>query len=169
MDVQYVWWPRVLDGSRPAYTSGDVMTIFPYTRLQHFQSPGMPTVTEVSTSAPTIGSNEVATQRGEMEDIRVVPNPYYGGHANESSPFDRFVRFTRMPKACNIFIYSLNGNLVRKIVKDDNNTSINWDLLNTDQLPVASGIYIAYIDAPGIGTKVVKLAIFTPEERIDKY
>ena len=169
MDIEYVWWPRVVDGSRPAYVSGDVLTVLPYTRLQHFQSPGMPTVSEVSTTAPTIGSNEVATQRGEMEDIRVVPNPYYGGHANETSPFDRFVKFTRMPKTCNIFIYTLSGNLVRKIVKSDNNTSINWDLLNTDLLPVASGIYIAYIDAPGIGTKIVKLAIFTPEERIDRF
>lgn len=98
-----------------------------------------------------------------------MPNPYYGGHAQETSPFDRFVKFMNMPKTATIYIYSLNGNLIRQINKSDNTTSINWDLLNTDRIPVASGIYIAFIDAPGIGTKTIKLAIFTPEERIDSF
>lgn len=169
MDIQYVWTPKLLN-SGPAYNNGDVLEIIPYTRLQYQQSPGM--VTEVvtqNTTAPTIGSTELASTRGELSTVRVVPNPYYGGHAQETSPFDRFVKFMNMPKTATIFIYSLNGNLVRQINKDDNNTSINWDLLNTDRVPVASGIYIAFIDAPGIGTKTIKLAIFTPQERIDSF
>ncbi len=169
MDIQYVWTPRLIN-SGPAYNNGDVLEIIPYTRLQYQQSPG--TITEVitqNTTAPTIGSTELATTRGELSTVRVVPNPYYGGHAQETSPFDRFVKFMNMPKTATIFIYSLNGNLVRQINKDDNTTSINWDLTNTDRIPVASGIYIAFIDAPGIGTKTIKLAIFTPEERIDSF
>ncbi|HMQ97969.1 MAG TPA: hypothetical protein PKE39_03000 [Ignavibacteria bacterium] len=169
MDIQYVWTPRLLNNG-PAYNNGDVLEIVPYTRLQYQQSPGK--VTEVvtqNTTAPTIGSTELASSRGELSTVRVVPNPYYGGHAQETSPFDRFVKFMNMPKSATIFIYSLNGNLVRQINKDDNTTSINWDLTNTDRIPVASGIYIAFIDAPGIGTKTIKLAIFTPEERIDSF
>jgi hypothetical protein len=169
MDVQYIWQPRLLT-SGPAYNNGDVLTILPYTRLQYQQSPGTVTVIETgNTTAPIIGSNELASSRGEISQVRVVPNPYYGGHAQETSPFDRFVKFMNMPKTATIYIYSLNGNLVRQINKDDNTTSINWDLLNTDRIPVASGIYIAFIDAPGIGTKTIKLAIFTPEERIDSF
>lgn len=169
MDIQYVWTPRLINNG-PAYNNGDVLEIVPYTRLQYQQSPGK--VTEVvtqNTTAPTIGSTELASTRGELSTVRVVPNPYYGGHAQETSPFDRFVKFMNMPKSATIFIYSLNGNLVRQINKDDNTTSINWDLTNTDRIPVASGIYIAFIDAPGIGTKTIKLAIFTPEERIDSF
>jgi hypothetical protein len=30
-------------------------------------------------------------------------------------------------------------------------------------------MYIAYVDAPGIGTKILKLAILTPEERIRRF
>ncbi|MEO8514682.1 MAG: T9SS type A sorting domain-containing protein [Ignavibacteria bacterium] len=169
MDVMYVWQPRLLT-SGPAYSNGDVLEIVPYTRLQYQQSPGTVTVIETgNTTAPTIGSTELASSRGELSTVRVVPNPYYGGQSQESSPFDRFVKFMNMPKTATIYIYSLNGNLVRQINKDDNNTSINWDLLNTDRIPIASGIYIAYIDAPGIGTKTIKLAIFTPEERIDSF
>jgi hypothetical protein len=168
MDVMYVWMPRLVNNA-PAFANGDVLTIIPYTQLRHYQTQGMPTTADVSTTAPTLGNVDVARDRNELDNIRVVPNPYYGGQAQETSAFDRFVKFTRMPASCNILIYSLNGNLVRKLVKNDNSTTINWDLLNTDQIPVASGIYIAYIDAPGIGTKVIKLAIFTPEERLDRF
>ncbi len=169
MDVLYVWWPRLLNGGNPAYQNGDVMTVIPYTQLKYQQSPGTVTVTEVSTVAPTLGSVALANERGELEKVRVVPNPYYGGHAQETSSFDRFVKFMNMPKQATIYLYSLNGNLIRMIQKNDNNTSINWDLLNTDRIPIASGIYIAFIDAPGIGTKTIKLAIFTPEERLDAF
>lgn len=169
MDIMYIWQPRTLT-SGPAYSNGDVLEIVPYTRLQYQQSPGTVTVIESgNTTAPTIGSTELASSRGELSSVRVVPNPYYGGHAQETSPFDRFVKFMNMPKTATIYIYSLNGNLIRQINKSDNTTSINWDLLNTDRIPVASGIYIAFIDAPGIGTKTIKLAIFTPEERIDSF
>lgn len=169
MDITYVWTPKLINDG-PAFNNGDVLEIVPYTRLQYQQSPGtITTATTQSTTAPTIGSTELASSRGELSTVRVVPNPYYGGHAQETSSFDRFVKFMNMPKTATIFIYSLNGNLVRQINKDDNTTSINWDLLNTDRIPVASGIYIAFIDAPGIGTKTIKLAIFTPEERIDSF
>ncbi len=40
-------------------------------------------------------------------------------------------------------------------------------MTNVVDVPIASGIYICLIDAPGIGTKVLKAAIFTPQERID--
>ena len=168
LDVYYAWWPRLINAG-PAFTNGDVLNIIPYTKLRHYATPGFVTVAEVSTTAPTIGNISLAQTNGELQNIRVVPNPYYGGHSQETSSTDRFVKFMRMPKTATIFIYSLNGNLVRKLVKDDNTTTINWDLLNTDALPVASGIYIAYINAPGIGTRVIKLAIFTPEERLQSF
>jgi len=167
-DAMYVWWPRLLSNS-PAFQNGDVLTIIPYTQFKYQQTPGMITITEVNTTLPVIGSNELAQQRGELSSVRVVPNPYYGGHSQESSPFDRFVKFMNMPRVATIYIYSLNGNLIRQIQKDDNGTTINWDLLNTDRIPIASGVYIAFIDAPGIGTKTIKLAIFTPEERLDSF
>jgi hypothetical protein len=169
MDIQYVWTPKLIN-SGAAFNNGDVLEIVPYTRLQYQQSPGTITTVETNpTTAPVIGSTELAQTRNELSGVRVVPNPYYGGQAQENSPFDRFVKFMNMPKKATIYIYSLNGNLIRQINKDDNNTSINWDLLNTDRIPIASGIYIAFIDAPGIGTHTVKLAIFTPEERIDQF
>jgi hypothetical protein len=40
-----------------------------------------------------------------------------------------------------------------------------WDLRNEHGLPVASGMYFAHVEIPGIGTKVLKLAIIQPDER----
>lgn len=169
LDMMYIWWPRLINNG-PVYNNGDIMTIVPYTRLQAQQSPGTPTVIDIApTTAPTVGNTELAKNRGELEMVRVVPNPYYGGHAQESSAFDRFVKFMNLPKNVTIYLYSLNGNLVRQLSKDNNVTTLNWDLLNTDNIPVASGIYIAYIDAPGIGSKIIKIAVFTPEERLDRF
>ena len=46
-------------------------------------------------------------------------------------------------------------------------STLEWNLQNFEKTPVASGVYIALIDAPGIGQKVVKLAVFTTQERIN--
>jgi hypothetical protein len=32
---------------------------------------------------------------------------------------------------------------------------------------VASGMYLAHIEADGIGDKILKIAVFMPEERLD--
>jgi hypothetical protein len=107
-----------------------------------------------------------------MDKVKVFPNPYYGQSRLEINPVNRFVYFSNLPKECTIYIYSLNGVLIRKIQRnstDPKNSLESWNLRNQDDIPVASGIYIALVDAPGIGTKVLKIAVFTPEERIDTF
>ena len=62
--------------------------------------------------------------------------------------------------------------MIRKIyrnVTDPRNSLEKWDLRNESDVPIASGMYIALVDAPGIGTKTLKLAIFTPEERLQTF
>ena len=45
---------------------------------------------------------------------------------------------------------------MRKFKKDSPITSLDWDLKNHKDIPVASGVYLIHIDAPGIGEKVIK-------------
>jgi hypothetical protein len=68
-----------------------------------------------------------------------------------------------LPKECTIKIYSLNGDLIRQLEKDNTESTIKWNLCNFDNEPIASGMYIALIDAIGIGQKIIKLAVFTPK------
>ena len=58
---------------------------------------------------------------------------------------------------CTVSIYNLNGTLIRQYDRDDNTiTSIDWDLKNQTSVPVASGVYLIHINAPGIGERVIK-------------
>lgn len=160
LDIMYIWSPRSINASAK-WTAGDKFTIYPYTVTR----PGL--VYEFESRQPQIGNTTVASERGALNDIRVVPNPYYGFNINEKSSTQRFVTFRKLPINVTIRIYTLNGDLVKKLVKNDQNSTMNWDLKNLDDVPVASGLYLALIDAPGIGQKTMKLAIFTPEERVD--
>jgi hypothetical protein len=69
---------------------------------------------------------------------------------------DTRVRITNLPQKVKIKIFTLSGHLVRTLDKDDPTTVIDWDLRNRAGVPVASGVYIFHIDAPGIGEKVLK-------------
>jgi len=46
-------------------------------------------------------------------------------------------------------------------------STAEWNLQNQDNVPVASGIYIALIDAPGIGQKILKIVVFVSQERLN--
>ena len=100
--------------------------------------------------------NDMATAKSALDMIRVVPNPYYAASRYETSQVDNRVKFTNLPQRCDIRIYTLGGSLVRTLRKDDPFTFVDWDLLNQERIPVASGAYIIHINAPGIGEKVVK-------------
>ena len=60
--------------------------------------------------------------------------------------------------------------MVRTIEKDNSSTYQRWDLANESGLPVASGLYIAYIEMPDLGeTKVLKVAIIQEQQILDRF
>ncbi len=91
-----------------------------------------------------------------METIRAVPNPYYAYSGYETSPVENRVKFTNLPETCTISIYTLSGDLVKVINKDDLSTEVSWDMKNTAKVPIASGTYIINVDAGELGTKTFK-------------
>lgn len=119
------------------------------------------TATKVNLSDKTVAKNN-------LDKISVYPNPYLGANSLERDKYQRFVRFTNLPTDVTIRIYSLSGVFVRKIDKSSVSQWLDWDLRNQDGLPVASGIYIAYIDMPGIGTKILKIAVIMETQYIDR-
>ena len=82
-----------------------------------------------------------------METIKVVPNPYYGYSTYETNQLDNRVKITNLPQQATIKIFSVGGALVRTLKKDDNVTSIDWDLKNNFGIPIASGLYIIHVRA----------------------
>jgi hypothetical protein len=114
--------------------------------------------------------NDVALQRSRLKDVRAVPNPYYSRSTYELSGFNRIVKFTNMPETATVRIYTLAGSLVRTLRKTDTTSSLlEWDLQNENRLPVASGVYVYTVDAPGAGSTTGRLVVFMERERLLNY
>ncbi len=112
--------------------------------------------------------NDVSLAKDNINKISVFPNPYFGANPLERDKYQRFMRFTNLPTKVTVRIYSLSGVFIKRIDKADNSQYLDWDLRNKDGLPVASGMYIAYLDLPGIGTKIMKLAVIMETQYIDR-
>lgn len=92
-----------------------------------------------------------------LDEINIVPNPYYAYSQYEGDKLDNRVKIINLPRRCEIKIYTMNGTLIRQFSKDDASiTSIDWDLKNQARIPIASGMYLIHIDVPGVGEKVLK-------------
>jgi len=89
--------------------------------------------------------------------IHVVPNPYYAYSEYESSRIDNRVRIINLPEKAIIKIFTVDGALVRTINKNDAKTNyVDWDIKNSKNIPVASGMYLVHVNLPGIGETVLK-------------
>lgn len=121
-------------------------------------------------TAPAPGQdNNLA--RSQVDKINVFPNPYYGVNSEEINKYNRFVTFSHLPDNATIRIFNLAGVLVKKIKKDPLGGQFQrWDLANQSGLPVASGLYIAYIELPDLGTtKILKIAIIQEQQILDRF
>ena len=140
-------------------TDGDILFVAtnrPFTNVDKF-------------SIETIGANvskKIASKN--MDNIYVVPNPYVG--YNQIEPTNKLpgqtrgekrIYFENLPSKCTIRIYSLAGDPVKVLEHDvlQENAREYWNLLNEDGFSVSYGVYIAHIDAPGVGEKILKFAI----------
>lgn len=105
-----------------------------------------------------------------LDDIRAVPNPYYAYSAYENDQIDNRIKVINLPPSCTVSIYGIDGTLVRRFEravgtnttagseaeKANLDSSLDWDLKNTKGVPIASGVYLIHIDAPGLGEKTIK-------------
>ncbi len=113
-----------------------------------------------------------ATTVTALDDINVVPNPYYGFSDYEISQFSEIVKITNLPAKCTVTIYSLDGRFIKQYKRDEvanpidgNNAprlnkqispDLEWDLKNSKGIPIASGVYLINVSAPGLGERTLK-------------
>ena len=74
-----------------------------------------------------------------------MPNPYYAYDAYEGNALTNKVKIANLPNKCIVSIYTLSGTKVRQFRKDNEEPSIEWDLTNFANTPVASGFYLIHI------------------------
>jgi hypothetical protein len=158
----YVLTGHAADTDNPYPDNGEKITYV-------WANPGQPNDVFRFTGTAGIKDNS-ALAASRLDQVRVVPNPYYARSAYELNQFDRQIRFMNLPARCTIRIFNLAGELVRTLEKDDPNTSLlTWDAETSQQLPVGSGIYIFHIDAPGVGSSTGRMVVFMEKERLNEF
>ncbi len=114
-------------------------------------------------------SHQVDNQeaKDELENIKVVPNPYVVTAAWEPrNPYssgrgDRSLHFIHLPPKCTIRVYSIDGKLIQRIEHDTNiaDGSAEWDMLSKDQMEISYGLYIYHVEAPEIGEHIGRFLV----------
>jgi len=89
--------------------------------------------------------NDPEKTESDLNLVTVVPNPYYAYDSYEGNALTNKVKITNLPEKCVISIYTLSGTKVRQFHKDNDSPSIEWDLTNFANTPVASGFYLIHI------------------------
>ena len=128
-------------------------------RIATFKPSSAGNVFTVSTAGFGTTPMSQADQEAALETIGIVPNPYKGASAYERSQLTDQVRFTNMPDAATIRIFTLNGSLIKTIEKNSTERFITWNLTTETNLPVASGMYLVHVDVPGVGERVIKFGV----------
>ncbi len=167
-DVMYVLAAKtdtVLKKSQPfTFQEGDLFRITPNYQFADGQ-------TYTFTSSPGIvGNKKLAFDQKAMEKITIFPNPYMGGHTLEQSSSQRFVRILNLPAPSTVRIFNMSGRMIRTFLHTNPSSGTSdWDLRNDEGIKVASGLYVIHIDSPGIGSKILKLSVLYPDERLNAY
>ncbi len=164
-ELPFMWWVAVNRRGDPPFSPGgsgeDEFLIL----ANHISTPA--DVFSV-TALATTESSELAAQ--DVNKINVFPNPYYGVNPQEINKYERFVTINHLPDYAKIRIFNLAGQLVRTIEKTEAGQFQRWDLLTDSGLPVASGLYIIYVDMPDLGrTKILKAAVIQEQQILDRY
>jgi hypothetical protein len=109
-------------------------------------------------------------QRSEysLDDITVVPNPYYIRAPWDSNRFNQWIYFQHLPSHCTIRIFTVAGLLIRTLRHDSplyetgqssGEGSATWDLLTEENMRAVSGLYIYQVESDDGKTAVGKFAI----------
>lgn len=122
---------------------------------------------DVFTFTTTTSKVDRELAKSQLDNIRVVPNPYIISNSWEpKNPYTtgrgpRELHFIHLPKNCTIQIFNIRGQLVRTLYHNSNaeDGTLIWDMLTKDNLDIAFGIYIYHVNAPGIGEKIGKFVV----------
>ncbi|MBN1542113.1 hypothetical protein JW992_08180 [candidate division KSB1 bacterium] len=104
----------------------------------------------------------------ELENIRVVPNPYISATAHETplppainvGRGERKIDFIHLPAGAQIYIFTARGEHVITLDHgiDMFDGTVSWNLKSKENLDVAAGVYL-YVVKSSVGEKTGKIAI----------
>ena len=123
---------------------------------------------EFTVTAPKLASSDPVD---DVTKINVFPNPYMGRHQLEGTdsvlPLPKYVTFNHLPTSQDVYfkVFNVAGTMVANFQKTTTTQYQTWNMRNSNDFPLASGVYVIHIDMPGLKTsKVLKFAMVTEEE-----
>ncbi|MDD9888585.1 MAG: T9SS type A sorting domain-containing protein [Candidatus Marinimicrobia bacterium] len=119
-----------------------------------------------STTKDTI----TAVVADDLKNINVFPNPYMGYH-DSVLPLPKYVTFNHLPTTGKVVfrVFNMAGTMVAAFEKNTSTQHQKWDMRNSNNFPLASGVYVVHIDAENVGEKILKLAIVIEDEYVKRY
>ncbi len=121
-----------------------------------------------------------------LEAVQAVPNPYYAYSDYENNQLDNRIKITNLPERCTVRILQLDGTMIRQLKVDNSAViggtsyggrvgteivnTLEWDLKNERNVPIAGGMYLIQIEAPDLGvSKTIKwFAVVRPVD-LDRF
>ena len=163
-NVDHMW--SFIPGMSSGDTWRDLQGETVYLNYVHPMGPGWQY--EFSTTAPTLEDTLI-----DLDDIKVVPNPYYVYAEWDNSNNRRKIQFTNVPENSEIQIYTLSGELVAILDHHGDATAtaggkgynsnrigtVEWNIWTYEFTEAAYGLYIYVVKTDGGQTKVGKFAI----------
>ena len=119
---------------------------------------------DVFSYTKSAGEPTVNPEKSVLKQINVVPNPYVVANAwerdislQQREP-ERLIRFRNLPNSCTIHIFTIAGEKVKTLSKNDNSGILGWDLRTDSGREVAAGVYIYKVET-SFGSHVSRFAI----------
>jgi hypothetical protein len=101
---------------------------------------------------------------GELDNVKVVPNPYLVGSQYEREygvlrrePI-REIKFNHLPARCTITIFSIAGDKLKVISHDGSTGTESWDLRTDGNRVIAAGMYV-YLVKTDTAEKLGRFAV----------
>lgn len=95
----------------------------------------------------------------DLNDVLVVPNPFVIGSGYSQPGARDNIRFVNIPNPCTIRIYTVRGDIVKRIeVPEGAGAIVSWDQVTDFGQFIESGIYVFHIEYSG-GYKLGKFAV----------
>jgi hypothetical protein len=81
-----------------------------------------------------------------MEEVAVVPNPFYRHSGLPKLGTENRIQFVNLPDRCTIRIFTVRGDLVKKIEHDNPDSGVAfWNQISDNGQMVKSGMYFYHI------------------------
>lgn len=90
-----------------------------------------------------------------LEKIKVVPNPYVVSSLYEPEFGElrreplRQIQFINLPSDCKIYIFTIDGDLIKTLYHNSNSGTATWDLRTESGRELVTGIYVYVVEAYG--------------------